>query len=247
MEQRLKMIVDLIKRRHSGENLDKIKQEAKIVLAHIRPEELKQAEVHLQAIGMKPRDLHELRQMQLGTLQDELNKFQTTLQPDHPLSIMIKEHDQILTTLMKLEQLNGEVQKAASLPASILAKLNTVADNLLAAEPHHAREEDALFPELTKRNIGGTVNAMQMEHTELRERKHALKELVERGTPVDLMAFKAQLDEIAQYIIYNLSDHIYKENHIIYPASMRLLKEPTLWHEIKQKCDEIGYCDFKPL
>jgi DUF438 domain-containing protein len=64
---------------------------------------------------------------------------------------------------------------------------------------------------------------------------------------MDFAHFQRQLAEVAQFIVYNLSDHIHKENHIMFPAAVRLVKEKELWPELKKRCDEIGYCRFEPL
>ncbi|SDF51252.1 DUF438 domain-containing protein [Sporolituus thermophilus] len=247
MKQRVEMIVDLIKRYRAGEDLAQIKREAKVIFAHIRPEELRHAEEHLEAIGMDVRDLHDLRTLHLKTLEEELAQIRAATPPWHPVRTMIDEHDQILRTLNALEDLNGQVQQAPALTATMLAKLETIADNLLAAEHHHAREEQVVFPELTKRNIGGTVEVMNMEHSALRSKKQALKNLAKQGNHIEFSRFQQELHELAQALVYDLSDHIYKENHILYPAALRLVTDEALWQELKTRCDEVGYCDFKPL
>jgi uncharacterized protein len=47
-------------------------------------------------------------------------------------------------------------------------------------------------------------------------------------------------------LIFNLRDHIYKENHILYPSSIETLTDKNLWVTMKQSCDKIGYCSFTP-
>lgn len=247
MEQRTELIIDLIQKKHNGMDKEQLKREAKVVLAHIRPEEMRHAEEHLRAIGMNPADLHELRELQLATLEWELNQLRHATPPDHPIRVMIEEHDKILATLAALEEANGRIQQSLALDAKLLDRLKIIAHNLLAAEHHHAREEEVVFPELTKRNIGGTVQMMNMEHEDLRLRKHGLQDLVNQGNQIPFPDFQRKLDELAKYLVYNLSDHIYKENHIMYPAALRLVKDDDLWTSLQTHCNEIGYCEFKQL
>ena len=37
--------------------------------------------------------------------------------------------------------------------------------------------------------------------------------------------FKEKVDEVAKYIIFNLRDHIFKENYILYPTTVESIKE----------------------
>lgn len=247
MEQRMELIVDLIKKSQAGLDQEQLKREAKVIFAHIRPEELHHAEEHLRGIGIDPQQMHSLRELQLNTLAEELTQIRKSVPQGHPVRVMIDEHDQILGTLAALEEVNERVQTAATLCTSNLDKLKVIANNLLAAEHHHEREEQVVFPELTKRNIGGTVQMMETEHNDLRLRKHGLKNLVEHAMDIDFNEFKHKLDELSNYIVYNLSDHIYKENHIMYPAALRLVKDEALWKDLQVQCDKIGYCDFQPV
>lgn len=247
MEQRTDLIVDLIKKKHNGMDKEQLKREAKVVLSHIRPEEMRHAEEHLRAIGMNPADLHELRELQLATLEWELNQLRHATPADHPIRVMIEEHDKILATLAALEEVNDKLQQSQSLDNNLLDQLTIISHNLLAAEHHHSREEEVIFPELTKRNIGGTVQMMNMEHEDLRVRKHGLQDLVKQSKQIPFPDFQRKLDELAKYLVYNLSDHIYKENHIMYPAALRLVKDEDLWNNLQAHCDKIGYCKFKQL
>lgn len=246
-EQRAAMIVDLVERYKGGADPDQVKREAKAVFAFVRPEMVDLAEKELARRNLDPADLHELHRLHLGNLQHELLQLLAAVEPWHPVRTMIKEHEEILATLERLEALNARVQAASSLEPAAQRELTDIAANLLAAEYHHRREEEVVFPELAKRGIGATVEAMEAEHEELRRRKHALRALAERGADQDFEAFRRELDELATYIVYNLGDHIHKENHIMFPAAVRMVKEEGLWPRLKERCDEIGYCDFRPL
>lgn len=247
LEQRVEMITDLVEKYKQGADINQVKREAKAVFAFVRPDEIKAAENQLASRQLRPEDLHELHRLHLDNLHNELQQFREAIEPWHPIRTMLEEHEQILKSLEVLESLNGKVQQAGSLDMQVVKELARVAENLLAAEPHHLREEEVVFPELTRRGIGATVEAMHEEHTELREKKHALQDLVGQASLLDFGQFKQDLDEIAQYLVYNLSDHIYKENYIMFPAAVRMVEDKNLWPELKRRCDEIGYCNFKPV
>jgi DUF438 domain-containing protein len=184
----------------------------------------------------------------MEVLKDELDKVRTKIEPGHVLDTLIAEHEKIKGFLTELEEANFEIQKLKSSDENIelISKLVVIADNLLDAENHHKREEDVLFPELEKRNITGPTRIMRMEHDELRARKRLLKEIAEKVNSMDFESFKSKVDEVAKYIVFNLRDHIYKENYILYPTALDALQDKALWEDMKKRCDNIGYCSFTP-
>lgn len=154
----------------------------------------------------------------------------------------------ILGFLDELEKVNRSVQKmkAYSREDNQLKKLEGIAHHLVEADPHHQREEKALFPELEKRGVVGPPEVMRMEHVELRAKKKELLKLAKAAAKTEFAAFKKKLDEIANFIVPTLRDHISKENEILYPMALQVIKEDETWKMMKMKCDRIGYCCFTP-
>ena len=60
----------------------------------------------------------------------------------------------------------------------------------------------------------------------------------------NLMNLRVKQNEASKYIIFNLRDHIFKENYILYPSSLEVIEEKEVWDDMKKRCDEIGYCSF---
>lgn len=241
-------LVELLQKLNSGEITPELRQEALKMVKNVDPLELSLAEQKLIENGTKPEDLRHLCDIHMEVLKDELDKLKLFLTPDHVLTTMIEEHEEILKLLTTLDELNSKVQKMDSYnkTASEFNTLLSTAINLIGAEPHHKREEDVLFPELESRGVTGPTRVMRMEHDMLRAKKHEIKKLAEEVENMNFSDFKAQLDEAAKYLVFNLRDHIYKENHILYPSSVQTLKDSDLWNKMKEACDNIGYCSFTP-
>jgi uncharacterized protein len=246
--ERIDKLVELLGRLNSGNITPELRQEALKMVSNVDALELSLAEQKLIENGTKPEDLRHLCDIHMEVLKDELDKLKLGLTPDHVLATMIDEHSEILKRLTRLEELNSKVQKMHSFDknSSVFYEILNTAVEVIGAEPHHKREEDVLFPELEKRGVTGPTRIMRMEHDMLRAKKHEIKTLAEEVESMDFEEFKAQLDEAAKYLIFNLRDHIYKENHILYPSSVQTLKDSELWHEMKEACDAIGYCSFTP-
>jgi PAS domain S-box-containing protein len=147
----------------------------------------------------------------------------------------------------KLGILAEKVRGAGSLDAvdEDLTRLMHVADELLDAEKHYLREENALFPVLEKHGISEPPAIMWIEHNQLREKKKQLKALIENATKMGFSDFKRQLGELAKAVGDMLNSHIYKENNILFPAAQRVVTERE-WTAVREDFDEIGYCCFTP-
>jgi len=166
------------------------------------------------------------------------------LWPDHVIRTMVEEHEVILANLKRLRQLVGEICQEDRLVD--LTLLKTIAGNLLAAEPHHQREENVLFLELEELGIEGPPTVMRMEHVELRKLKHDFAELSEQADELELEAFKSRLKRTALSLVGMLEEHIEKENQILYPCALAEIEEDT-WKTMQTACEAIGPCDFKPM
>ncbi|MBU3113719.1 DUF438 domain-containing protein [Clostridium lacusfryxellense] len=225
-----------------------LRKEALDIVANISPIELSIAEQNLIEKGMKPQDLRHLCDIHMEVLKDELDKIKTKIEPGHVVHTLIAEHDKILEFLTQLEEINTNIQKASSYDSSVeeIEKLKTVMFNILDAENHHQREEKVLFTEMENREITGPTRIMRMEHEDLRIKKELIKKLAEDVSQLDFNDFKEKVDDTAKYIIFNLRDHIFKENYILYPTAIESIQGKEIWSDMKRRCDEIGYCGFTP-
>jgi DUF438 domain-containing protein len=247
-EDRIKELTTILKKLNSEGVTEAIRTEALNIVSSIDPIELSIAEQRLIENGMEPQELRNLCDIHMEVLSDELVKLRKKIEPGHMLDTLIIEHEKIKEFLTELEALNLDIQKLNNYSENpeLFIKLEELADNILSAEKHHKREEDVLFPELEKRNITGPTRIMRMEHDDLRERKRLLKEAANEADTMNFEECRKKIDELSKYIVFNLRDHIYKENYIMYPTAIDAIKDNTLWLKMKNKSDEIGYCPFTP-
>jgi DUF438 domain-containing protein len=225
-----------------------LRKEALDIVSNISPIELSIAEQNLIEKGMNPQDLRHLCDIHMEVLKGELDKIKTKIEPGHVVHTFIAEHDKILEFLTQLEEINFKIQKLESYNSSLeeFESLKTVVNNILDAENHHQREEKVLFTEMEDRKITGPTRIMRMEHEDLRAKKKFLKQTAEEVSQLGFDEFKEKVDETSKYIIFNLRDHIFKENYILYPTAIEAIKEKETWQDMKRRCDEIGYCGFTP-
>lgn len=70
-------------------------------------------------------------------------------------------------------------------------------------------------------------------------------ELVERARGMSYEQFAKELSEVGGYIAGTLTDHIFKEDNILYPTALEILR-PQEWDEVLEEFERVGYCSFTP-
>lgn len=247
MEQkRINELTTVLRKLNSGNISEELRKEALEIVKNIDPIELSIAEQNLIDEGMNPNDLRHLCDIHMEVLKDELDKIKNKLETGHVVNTLIVEHDKILEFLSKLEKLNSEVQLLDKLDSKYINELQNTIDKILDAEKHHKREEDVLFKELELNDITGPTRIMRMEHDDLRIKKRELKELLNCANYIGFGDFKERLQSLTEYLVFNLRDHIFKENTILYPTAIDSINDEEKWNDMRKKCDEIGYCSFTP-
>jgi DUF438 domain-containing protein len=174
-----------------------------------------------------------------------MKSFYEQLPVDHMVRVLVEEHDVLLGVLVRLTELCDAVKQATGerLDAGLVDELGRLADSLLAAEPHHQREEEVLFPELEQAGIEGPPHVMRMEHVELRRDKAALRELADRAATEPLDSWRGDLAGLGPRLVADLSAHIAKENDILYPMALSEL-DASLWESLQEAAARIGPCSF---
>ncbi|MEM1563817.1 MAG: DUF438 domain-containing protein [Candidatus Bathyarchaeia archaeon] len=246
-EERKKILKEILRRLHAGIPPEQVKERFKQFLEGVSSLEIAKIEQELVSEGVPREELRRLCDVHLAIFSEQLEKQRVEAAPTSPIGILLEEHKMIQQIAAKLGVLAEKVQKAESpdTAAEELSQLRHVADELLDAEKHYLREENALFPVLERHGISEPPAIMWMEHNQLREKKKQLKALIENATKVSFSDFKGQLGELAKAVGDMLNSHIYKENNILFPTAQRVVPEQE-WSIIRADFDDIGYCCFTP-
>jgi len=244
---RKKKIKELIKLLHAGKKPEQIKEEFKDVLRTISPQEIARIEEELIAEGMPREHIRRLCDIHLAVFKELLEKPKAEVSPGHPIHTFTEEHRIILQFLEGLKNILQKVKAAKSFDEikRETEEIKKITENLMEIEKHIVREENVLFPHLEKHGISEPPAIMWAEHNELRDKKKKQIELIKSIGTIDFKQFQKQLTETVNYIADTLTSHIYKENNILYPAALATTTEEE-WKDIKEQCDELGYCNFTP-
>lgn len=165
----------------------------------------------------------------------------TSLQRDHAIRVFFEEHERILGFLSQLDDLIEQFRDEVGTPHAreIAREIEQLAKSLIAAEPHHAREEQVLFPALEERGISLPPRIMKMEHHVLRALKAKLAAAASVENPDS-----EEMAEIAGTLAARLRDHIAKENEVLYPLALEILNDPSIWSAMVPSLRQIGPCEW---
>ena len=141
------------------------------------------------------------------------------------IEMLEDEHKLIMRVVKLLPIIQRRTEQGAKLPEVLMTVVDFFQN--YADKSHHAKEETVLFPLLVKRGAppsGCPVGALHSEHDQGRLLMKALGDAVQRFAKGDAEARK----QIAEYLKAATSfytDHIWKEDYLLFPMSHKILNE----------------------
>ena len=238
-------IKEAIRQLHAGVSPEQVKDKFKNVFEGTDSLEIAKIEEELIKEGMKREEIEKLCDVHLAVFKNEIEKEHPELKPSQPVSILMEEH-RIMTKMAEdLISYANKILKVSDLRyvKEDIHQVEHLVSDFVDAEKHYLREENVLFPMLEKHGITEPPAIMWMEHNQIREIKKKLQTLLRDFKPEDFESFKQELPDTAEELGNKLTSHFYKENNILFPASLSVITEQE-WIDIRQEFDTIGYCCF---
>ena len=247
VEEKKRMLKEVIKQLHAGVPPEQVKGKFKKLLETTSSEEIAKIEQELVKEGMPREELQRLCDVHLAVFSDQVGKQQLNIPPAHPVSILMEEHKILTQRTERLQTLVGMIEDACDVVhvGDVLKEIQQIARMFQEAEKHYVREENVLFPVLEKHGITEPPAIMWMEHNQIREKKKQLSDLAEKWNTLTFFDFKKKLADTTKPLYTMLPSHFFKENNILFPAALQTVKESE-WKDIREEFDEIGYCCFTP-
>lgn len=137
-----------------------------------------------------------------------------------PTAELSHEHEAILLMIRVLGKMSDELEAGRKVDPVHLEKAVDFI-KIFADKCHHGKEEDLLFPAMEKAGIprtGGPIGVMLTEHASGRGFVKALVDAIagiKKGDPAAARSFA----ENARGYGALLTQHIFKEDHILYPMA----------------------------
>ena len=233
----------------SPEELGRVKQEAKKYFKEVEPKDLAMAEQELIQEGTTRAEMKRLCDVHLEVMKGNLGvkAKKLKLPASHPITICKDEHKIIKRNLRRLKVLLAKLKSAGSFDQAKrqLDVLKELSHFFLETEKHHQREEKAIFPRLKAHGVIEPPLIFEEDHVEFMAKKKVLSESALAENKGSYPEFLSKIGPVIEFLTTNLTDHIYKEDNILYPMAYDTL-EKSEWKEVRKKFDAIGYCCFSP-
>jgi DUF438 domain-containing protein len=225
---------------------EEIKSRFKKILENMHPVEIAIIENALINDGFPAEKIHNLCDVHIDIFRESIEKEKPIVEKGHPLYLLMAEHVELMKLFGKAKAKSKELLQFNNFKDAekTIGELKEIANEMSGVESHMLREENVLFPYLEKHEIIQPAKIMWTEHDSLRAR---LKELIANlNEPIEIYSeFAKHMDSLVLYIVDLKSNHIYKENKILYPSAISKLTEEE-WSEIWEQMDEMGYASFTP-
>ena len=236
---------NLIKRSNAEKDNKELKDELQKTIKELSVEEIAEVEQDLMDNeGITVDQIQSVCDVHLELFKEYIEKEKISVEPWHPIYILMKEHDFIIKTVEKIRNIAKQVLSKKSIQEAfpLFMKLNLHFDDLMAAENYFLKEENVLFPYIEKHGITKPPAIMWKEHDQIREFR---KRLISIKDNRNFEQAKQELYNLSLALLEFFMNHVHKEHSVLFPTALKLINEDE-WIDIRHQFDEIGYCGFDP-
>jgi len=198
-------------------------------------DEIAQAEQLLIEEGIPVEEIQRLCDLHVAVFQAGLDEQQTPEKiPGHPLHTFTAENEVVLRFIEQMQATLYSYRACAG--PKHLTTFRYQLEKLGEYERHYLRKEMLLFPFLESYGFYGPSKVMWGIHDEIRAGLHGLAEWLGSGETLD----PAEIESRFKLVTGQIQDMVYKEEKILFPASLEHLTEAN-WAAIRSQEAEIGH------
>ena len=241
---KINQLASLLKQLNGGEKPSNLSADVRRFLAAVEPKDVVQAEKILLESGFTLEALRHLSRTYRDILGTQVANLRQKLPYNHILRTLFCEHEMTLCFLKDLDDVNEAIQQMDEISdvSSEFRRLGHISEHLAAASMHCEKEDYVIFPDLDKHGCYGLAKGMRTEHTYIRIALADLEKLIKGFGEFELGEFKVRLARVVQFLSSAMREHIFWEDHILYPVAMEIVEDEKIWDRMKHICDELGYC-----
>lgn len=246
-EEKLNKMRDLLIRMDKGDiTPQEVKEKFKEVLNDISPAEIAIIENTLiTKDGFPAEKIHKLCDVHIDIFRETLEREELVVNDGNPLKLLLSEHKEILKNLGNLKTIATELKESRNIQDNI-TKIRAEFQLLKGLENHMLREENALFPFLEIHEVVQPPQILWTEHDSIRSRIKELEDILDRDDEeLKSFDFLSNLYPLIVYIVDLKSNHIYKENKILFPTALQKLTKDE-WMKVTKSMLDIGFAAITP-
>ncbi|MCC6053212.1 MAG: DUF438 domain-containing protein [Desulfurococcaceae archaeon] len=242
LHEKYKVLIDILKQLHQGVSTSELREKYRDVLQQISPFEIPIIEQHLVKEGLPVTEILKLCDLHVELFKDFIAAREVKDVPEsHPLDLLMRENDWILKRAEVLGLYATSLQTTSpETSTSILSNIRFILAELRKIRLHYRKIQMLIFPYLERRGIIAVPRVMWGREDQVVVKLRQLHSKVE-----DAVAGRGQVDYkvLAQELLAlsrEISDLVFRENKILFPAIWALLSEGE-WAAIAEIADEMGY------
>ncbi|MHB1357928.1 MAG: DUF438 domain-containing protein [Anaerolineae bacterium] len=224
------MILDL----HAGADIAAVKPRFQALIGDISAVEIAALEQELISEGLAAEKVKALCDVHVAVFRESLDtQASPEMTPGHPVHTFKQENWAISELLVVMDDVVSRLPDPAAIKQTEL-----LTEQLAMIKRVYLRKENLLFPMLERHGVGGPSSVMWGIHNDVRASLKELQQALAQGQ-VDAVRESYMITATA------IRQMIYKEEHILYPTSLKMLSEAE-WVAIRDQSAEIGFCLIQP-
>lgn len=231
---------------NDGKPTADLRKQANRLIASITPQDIAVVEERLMKSGLSSRRVQQLSAafILMGLMDNNKTNLRDRLNEHHVLKKVLAEHDMLQCFISDLEDVVLKIGQAAYLndTSGEIRRLGHIAEHVAAMEEHIDRENDVIFPALRSQGWDSLCRSVENDHIHIRAGIKELVGLVDSFGEIAFGIFKGRLMSVVKTLCPILKEHLFYEDHILYPVAVAMIDNQTFWDKMHQVCDEIDYC-----
>lgn len=236
LNEKKEVIKAVLRELHSGVSLEVLKERFKEFLKDISPMEIPLIEQELVREGVPIQEIIKLCDLHVALFRDFLISRELEDVPEgHPLNLLLMENEYLLKKAealniyaLSLSRATSEDEKKA-----LINNIRDLINDLRKIRVHYRKIQMLIFPYLEKRGISAVPRVLWAREDEIIVKLRGMVKLLESN---DYMQIAKRASEIAN----GISEIIFRENKILFPAVWVLLSEGE-WAAINDEANKIGW------
>ncbi|SES37520.1 DUF438 domain-containing protein [Salipaludibacillus aurantiacus] len=242
--ERQQLLKEIIKELHEGKSVSEVKERFTKAVDQVTVSDISKMEQALmEEEGISVEEVQRLCSVHTEVFKGSIEEIHQKEGPEHtqghPVHTFIQENKEIdrhVNFTLKLHRDQFEKVESEETANKLIKDLI----KLLEIDNHYSRKENLLFPYLERYGIFGPTKVMWGVDDRIRATVKEARNLLTNGIWI-----KTDLLKSLDYIISEVSEMIYKEEHILFPLALEKLTEDE-WLKIEREGDVIGYTFIDP-
>lgn len=169
----------------------------------------------------------------LPELEEDLAGQKYNLPEAHPLTLLSSDHKENINKLKMLSfSLEAIMQDAHS--KNIKDALKETQDYYADLDIHIKKEEEVLFPALEASGMQEHPQNLRDEHKNFRELLSKISDILKNTPKQPVTLEMGEIKKSKDKFISDISNHIFRETYIFYPAALEYIVDKDEWQKIKE-------------